>query len=426
MTEGEAMPDVERLFEPIAGATRLALAVSGGADSLGLLLLAQQWALAHGVALQVYTVDHGLRPQAHDECRFVLDCARQLDVPARILVWEGEKPDRHIQAAARAARYRLMAAAMAEDEIDILATAHHIEDQAETVLMRLAHGSGLDGLRGIEKLSSRDGITLFRPLLGLDKAQLQGLVADAGWQPVEDPSNMQPAFERVRWREELRNLAPLGLDARRVAEFARRTARADVALDCYARQALKDVASLSPLGVVRLDREKLHALPDEVGLRLLRRALTWVGAGSKPYALSSIESVFEELARGGELGGRTLCGTLVRADEAQILLAREDRHLPQEATIVEGGAVVEWDGRFAIENRNPDWPIKIVTGSGVTRAMAETVLAHPIADPADALKSAPVVWRGDGEILALGAFEISEEVRVAPTGWGRDLPRFGA
>lgn len=423
MIKANATLDPDRLFAPILGAQKLGLAVSGGVDSLGLMLLAHTWAAEHDVQLQVYTVDHGLRPQSSDECRFVSECAGLLGLPARILLWEGEKPDRHIQASARAARYRLMAEAMAGDGVGVLATAHHIEDQAETVLMRLAHGSGLDGLRGIKHLSVRHGITLFRPLLGVDKQQLAALVAEAGWAPVQDPSNHQPGFERVRWRQQIRALAPLGLDARRLAEFARRTARADEALDHYAQKALEDLATLSPLGVVRLERRKLADLPAEVGLRLVRRSLTWVGAGTKPYALASVEALFAELVGAEAISGRTLCGALVRADEHEVIMAREDRHLPVDATVVEGGAVVEWDGRFSIENRNPDWPIKIASGSGVTRAMAESVLARRIEDPADALKTAPVVWRGDGEIMALGAFEISNEVRVSPSGWGRELRR---
>ena len=209
--------DLARLFGPLGEAKGIGLAVSGGADSLALMLLAARWRDATPAAppLFVYSVDHGLRPEAAGEVAFVLAEAAKLGLPARALHWEGEKPATGVSEAARAARYRLIGDAMRRDGADVLVTAHHLDDQAETVLMRLAHGSGLAGLRGMAPLAEVEGVTVARPLLGISRAELAALVAEAGLSPVADPSNADPHYERIRWRQAMPQLAALGLDAGR-------------------------------------------------------------------------------------------------------------------------------------------------------------------------------------------------------------------
>lgn len=165
---------------------------------------------------------------------FVLQTARGLGIAARGLRWDGAKPVAGIQQAAREARYRLMAVAMAEDGAQILLTAHHLGDQAETVLMRLAHGSGIEGLRGMDYSAEIAGLLIVRPLLGVDPAELASIVTAAGLIGVADPSNVDSHYERVRLRQMLPQLAALGLDARRLSRFADRMRDADAALDAMA------------------------------------------------------------------------------------------------------------------------------------------------------------------------------------------------
>lgn len=418
--------DVEVLFGPVAAEKALGLAVSGGVDSLALMVLASEWAPRHGVRLRVFTVDHGLRPQARDECQFVVETAHKLGLEAELLQWQGDKPAANIQAAARAARYRLLGEAMKANEIKVLASAHQCEDQAETVLMRLGHGSGLEGLQGMQPLTHQHGMQLFRPLLGVGRAELAALVAKQGLVPVDDPSNRQTSFERVRWRHELTRLDALGLDARRICDFAGRAGRADAALDYYADEALAKIARLSAMGMVRLDRAGLFALPEEIGLRIFRRSLAWCGGQRKPFALSAVEALLEQLRADAKAPARTLCGAVVRARPDWIELVRETRHLPQDPMVVDEGATAVWDERFRVENRNRDWPIRVGPGKGVTRRMAEAVLQMQLPDPAIALNGAPLVWRGDGEILAIGGCVLSEDVRVGPSGWGANLKQIGS
>jgi tRNA(Ile)-lysidine synthase len=206
---------LEELFAPVADKSTLGLAVSGGADSLALMLMAVRWASgrANPPRLIVYSVDHGLRPEAADEVQFVLAEAARLGLPARGLAWREGHPATGLQEAAREARYRLIGAAMAEDGAEVLMTAHHRNDQAETVLMRLAHGSGIEGLKGMEPFSQVVGVPIFRPLLETDPAELAGFVGEARLTPIADPSNTDAAYERVRWRALLPQLAAKGLDS---------------------------------------------------------------------------------------------------------------------------------------------------------------------------------------------------------------------
>ena len=199
------------LFAAAAGSGAVGLAVSGGADSLALMLLAHEWANSDPSAprLVVYTVDHGLRPEAEAETAFVMHEATRRGLAVRTLKWIGKKPSVGLQEAARQARYRLIGDAMRADGVRLLLTAHHRDDQAETVLMRLAHGSGLEGLRGMTPIAEVEGVRVFRPLLGVASDDLRAIVAAAGLTPVADPSNVDHHYERVRWRKALPPLAAL-------------------------------------------------------------------------------------------------------------------------------------------------------------------------------------------------------------------------
>ena len=191
---------LQALFADVAGEPALGLAISGGSDSLALMLLAQRWAASLDAAprLVVYSVDHGLRPEAAGEVAMVLQAAAALGLVARGLAWAGPKPETGLQEAARLARYRLMGAAMAEDGATVLLTAHHLQDQAETVLMRMAHGSGIEGLKGMTGMAEIEGLRVHRPLLHVDPTALRSLVDAAGLTPAEDPSNADLHYERVR------------------------------------------------------------------------------------------------------------------------------------------------------------------------------------------------------------------------------------
>ena len=322
LIEGELDPAA--VFSPLDEFSRLGLAVSGGADSLALMLLAARYADTAEARQRfiVYSVDHGLRPEAREEVAFVVAEAKKLGFAARALRWEGEKPATGIQQAARKARYTLIAEAMEEDEVPVLLTAHHRLDQADTVLMRLAHGSGIEGLRGMDYFSELGDLRVVRPLLEADPEQLKAVVAAAGLVPVVDPSNADLDYERVRWREAMPLLASLGLDANRLARFAERMRDADRALEQLASRALAaDVGVSLDTGERYFTRAWLRALPHAVAVRVVQRVLDLVGGGQKPHALGAVEALADRLIR--EPCKTTLHGCVIESDGETINIAHE-------------------------------------------------------------------------------------------------------
>jgi tRNA(Ile)-lysidine synthase len=315
--------DSEAIFAPLAEFRRVGLAVSGGPDSLALMLLASEFAARHGAhdRFTVYSVDHGLRPEAAGEVAYVTEAARQLGFAARALRWQGAKPATGIQQAARTARYGLIADAMAADCTQILVTAHHLADQAETVLMRLAHGSGVEGLRGMDYLAEIDGLVVARPLLGVDPADLANLVAASDLVPARDPSNFDTDYERVRWRQMLPQLAALGLDARRLSRFADRMRDADQALAAAA--AMVATGADPATGSSTITHAELVQLPRAVAIRAVANLLDRVGGRQKPHDLAPVEALTDRLRMEPALKRTSLHGCLIGSDGVTITVARE-------------------------------------------------------------------------------------------------------
>jgi tRNA(Ile)-lysidine synthase len=406
------------LFAAAAGLGAVGLAVSGGADSLALMLLAHEWARSAPSAprLFVYTVDHGLRPEAEGETAFVMHEATRLGLAARTLKWIGTKPSVGLQEAARQARYRLIGDAMRADGIHLLLTAHHRDDQAETVLMRLAHGSGLEGLRGMTPIAEVEGVRVFRPLLGVGSDDLRAIVAAAGLTPVADPSNVDHHYERVRWRQALPPLAALGLDSGQLAQFARRAGEADAALAQWAERAFGELVVVDALGAARLDRRTLLALPRAVGLKVLGRAIALAGGGQRPRALGAIERLHDRLAAEPAFAGATLLGTALRQRGETLWISREPGRSSAAPTMIGASQTLLWDRRFTIANGAGNGPISVRMARELSRAQAERLLGRVLIAPAAAIKAAPLITNGDGQVIALGGYRLDEAVSIGVIG----------
>jgi tRNA(Ile)-lysidine synthase len=225
--------DAKRLFAHWKGAPALVLAVSGGPDSIALMWLAARWrrALARGPRLIAVTVDHGLRAEAQREALEVKRLARSLELPHRTLRWTGTKPKTGLPAAAREARYRLLAQVARRSGASHILTAHTRDDQAETLLMRLLRGSGIAGLAAMPREAERDGMMLARPFLDVSKAQLVATLNRAKVGFADDPTNRDLTFTRPRLRSLMPALAAEGGDARSLARLASRLARANAAVE---------------------------------------------------------------------------------------------------------------------------------------------------------------------------------------------------
>ena len=325
--------EAKTLFASLIRFPALVLAVSGGPDSTALLLLMARWrgALKRGPRLLAATVDHGLRRASAGEARAVAALARRLGVPHRTVRWRGKKPTTGLQEAAREARYRLLAAIAKSAQASAIVTAHTLDDQAETVLLRMSRGSGLSGLGAIARESPLSGygqaITLVRPLLDVPKARLIATLARAKIKFADDASNRDPRFTRARLRALMPALAGEGLSARSLSRLAIRLRRADVAIETAVDNAMGRLSrdSCSNDGVIVLDAEKFIRLPAEVAVRLLARAVARAGAAGA-VRLGKLESLYEDLARAHASKTprlrRTLGGALVTLSPSKLLLER--------------------------------------------------------------------------------------------------------
>jgi tRNA(Ile)-lysidine synthase len=314
--------DSDALFAPLAGYNKLGLAVSGGPDSLALMLLAAEWAKRKGIALFVYSVDHGLRPEAADEAAMVKREAEALGLVAHVLRWDGHKPEAGVQAAARAARYRLMAEAMRRDGVEVLLTAHHLGDQAETVLMRLAHGSGIDGLGAMRAMAVVEGCTIARPLLGVPPEALRDVVATSTLTPALDPSNSDETYERVRWRKTMAQLEAAGLSAARLAALARRLDSAAALVESAADAAFGQIVTKDNTQF-EIEQATFAVLNPLVAVEILRRALQQVSGDLTPPPLGALETLVAILSRGEPAKATTLHGCVIAANGQRITVGRE-------------------------------------------------------------------------------------------------------
>jgi tRNA(Ile)-lysidine synthase len=265
--------DIDALFAPFVRAKALLIAVSGGPDSTALLLMAAEWAKRRGkTRIEAATVDHGLRPESGSEAKAVGEICARLGVGHRVLQWKGVKPTSRLQERAREARYRLLVDHAKAIGADALMTAHHADDQAETVLFRLLRGSGVAGLRGMDLMTARDGMTIARPLIGLKKRDLIAFANARAAPFIDDPSNSDPRFARTRLRALLARLDEEGLNADALDRLARRARETEEAL---AHLTAEVEAQLGSEGTI--DGRALFAAPIAIAHRILAGRIAEIG-----------------------------------------------------------------------------------------------------------------------------------------------------
>jgi len=326
---------------PFEKGPRLAVAVSGGADSMALVLLADRWARARGGEAISLTVDHRLRAASSSEALQVVRWLAERGIACRRLIWRrpAGRPTSALQAKAREARYRLLLDWCRRHSILHLALAHHAGDQAETVVMRLARG-GLDGLAGMPAVASRDGVRLIRPLLALAPHRLQSTLLAAGQPWIEDPSNRDEAYERIRWRKRIApGLAPAIAAA--TAEIGQERRRRE--------QAVADLladARVHASGFVTLSLEALTTATPDIAIKALGRMLVTVGGDPYPPRREALHRLLAGLSSGGK--GRTLGGCWVLARKSHLMVCREPG-AASERLSARAGERRRWDGRFDLE-----------------------------------------------------------------------------
>jgi len=320
-----SVAEAKSLFADFASAHALILAVSGGPDSTALMWLAARWrnARKHGPDLTAATVDHGLRKESKAEAANVAKLARTLGIAHRTLRWTGPKPKTGLPQAAREARYRLLAQAARTAKASHVLTAHTLDDQAETVMIRMMRGSGVAGLAAMQKLSPLPGdagICLARPLLDMPKARLIATLAAEKIAFADDPTNRDVKFTRARLRSLMPRLAEEGLDARRFSLLAQRLRRADRAIEAAVDRAAAELRLPDKQGVAAFNATGFARRPAEIALRLLGRALAEAGSEG-PVELGKLEALMVALQTAQMTGSsfrRSLAGAVVTLAKGQI------------------------------------------------------------------------------------------------------------
>lgn len=407
---GEPVPDAElaALFAPLENFPVLILAVSGGADSLAMMHLVARWAQlasnkSHTVV--VATVDHGLRSESASEAAWVGAQARAVGLSHETLDWAGEKPATGVQDAARTARYQLLAelALRCHDRGPVaIVTGHTQDDQAETFLMRLARGSGLDGLTGMSAsrlLGRDDGVQLVRPLLGVARDRLVATLEARGLTWIDDPSNEADHFERVRVRKARTQLEAIGLSNEKIALSASRLERARDALE-WASRGLEKTAGLDlhDGAYASLNAGQVFAAPAELRLRLFGRLIAAFGGQEVPPRLSKLEAFVEWLNQPDYEA--TLGGCIVSRYKDQISVFREPGRVGLPELSLAPGTSAIWDRRFRVSVPSTAGQTVAVRGLG---AEAYSRLRKGLDGnhlPARAAATLPSFWKG-GEMVGV-------------------------
>ncbi|WP_232897170.1 tRNA lysidine(34) synthetase TilS [Pontibaca salina] len=364
---------------------RIGVAVSGGGDSVALLHLLTRCFDDREVTLFAATVNHGLRPEAAQEAEDVARLAQQLGISHQILHWHGWGGRGNMQDRARRARYELLADWAKNNEISMVATGHTIDDQAETVLMRLARASGVDGLSAMAERTPLSGITLIRPMLKQSRADLRDYLRRQGLCWAEDPGNEDLAYDRIRVRKALGVLHSLGLTAPKLAQVAANMQSARDALKQQTYSAALQIAAIDG-GDVVFALPEFRSLPDEVARRLLGQAIRWVGGGDYLPRRVPLQAAVADLS--GTLGG---CRILQQKDAIRI--AREYEAVKS----FQAAPDQAWDGLWRLAGPfTPEHEIRALGAAGLAQCRNWRVSGRPRAS----LIATPAIWRGDDLIAA--------------------------
>lgn len=387
-----------RLFEGLEPQGIVIVAVSGGSDSLALLLLAHAWAISRDVTLHAVTIDHGLRLEAAAEAAFVASVCEGLDIDHTTLAWEGVKPPTGISEAARRARYALIEDFALDIGCDVILTGHTADDQAETVWMRLEREAGTRSLgRGLAGMARRSllpgGAMLARPLLGVSRTRLREYLSTFPQSWIEDPSNHDAAYERVRVRRMLEG-EPLLRD--RLLAMSGAMSRWRAALSADTAQLLGHLANLHAGQVFRFDLQVALAAPRPVLVHAAQVLLAAAGGAEHLAPRTKVEALLSAIAS-GETSRATLAGCVVERESGMLRFYREMRNLA--STFVDPGETVLWDGRLEVTNAGRSRiHISPLTRDGLSAAEKErqaTVEGKPRA----ALHSSPIIRGADGRMF---------------------------
>ncbi len=373
---------------------KIAVAVSGGGDSLALVMLLHDWMKSAGGELLALTVDHKLRPDSTTEAQEIQELLRARGIAHEILTWRNDKPATHVQELARAARYELLLGECRRRGFPLLAVAHNLEDQIETFWMRLAHGSGLDGLAAMAAVRNVDGVALIRPLLNFTREQLRATCRQFGVTWIEDPSNKNEKYLRVKLRPFENLLAEEGLTPARLAQTVQKLEDARQALQVMTEQTAAACVALHPEGYAALKTSLWQQAPRDIQRRVLAQTLLAVAPQPYPAGFEAVEAARLELQTDG-FAGKTLAGCEIFPHKGDLLIVREAAVVGSRKR---AAAEALWDGRFLLSGFSPDESAEIgALGEDGLSALRKNAPELPALEtlPFKVKRVLPALWRGE-------------------------------
>lgn len=368
---------------------RLGVAVSGGGDSVALMHLLHDIARVELVDLFAATVDHGLRPESVTEAICVAEQAAGLNIPHETLQWQGWDGVGNLQDQARQARYRLLTDWANRNDIPAIALGHTADDQAETILMRLGRAAGVTGLSGMSWVREQSGVSLLRPMLGITRQSLRDYLSGIGVSWIEDPSNQDLKFDRIKAREALTGLEPLRISAQSLSRVAENLAQAHEALARYTLESARRVTAEDG-GDICVDRNGFELLPVEIQRRLIVGITAWIAGPGYPPRGAAVDQAVAAVRDAKTL---TLAGCLLIPHGDKMWFCRELNAVATEITAPEK----LWDDRWLLSGPR--------TVGAEVRALGEAGLPQvpewrALGKPCMALLASPAVWSGENLLAA--------------------------
>lgn len=393
-----------RAMGPFEPRPAIAVAVSGGADSMALAILVGAWARRRGGTAVGLTVDHRLRPESGQEARRVKSWLRRYGLDHHVLPWDGPRPRSAIEAAAREARYALLNGWCRRHGVLHLVLAHHREDQAETFLMRLARGSGPTGLAAMPAITDTAHGRILRPLLPVSRGRLRRTLQHRGQPWIEDPSNQDVGFTRAKIRRSMPQLSAAGLAAEAITATTAKMAEARAGLEAATASLLAEAVEIYPTGHARISTDPFRRAPRTVALPALAATVTCIGGRAYGPRTERLDRLYEAIQSEGRPRGRTLSGCQVVPRKDHLLVAREPEAI-SETIPLEGAADALWDGRFRVRvGRSRPVPPGLSVGrlgeDGWARLVRQDPTLRKAPPPPPVRAALPAVRDGRGVVFA--------------------------
>lgn len=395
---------IHAALDRLAGdAPALGIAVSGGGDSIAMMHIARDWAA--GRRIMVATVDHGLRDGSAAEAKQVHRWTTDLGLPHATLLWQRETDAGNLMAQARDARLRLLSGWAQRNDLPMVLLGHTADDQAETLMMRLGRGAGIDGLASMAEWRDAFGTRWLRPMMNIGRDELRDWLRQRQIEWFDDPSNDNENFDRVRIRKAM---AAMGLDVTALARAANHIGEARDALSHYASLASKD--AVISQGRLILSRQSFTNAPQEIRRRLIVASCRWVTGADYPPRRNTILHALHAINAGSRV---TLDGALIEPSADGIRIARE----PAAALRAPDALDEIWDNRWKINGLSPGQHVAALGTAALTQAKwRQSGL------PRDEAAASPAVWEGD-QLVAAPLLRPHPSVEISPLRDAADFRR---